>query len=135
MKETCRPGLQKSRRITVDHARATRHLGDESGVYATPALVGDIESLCRDLLLEHLDAGEDSVGTRVDIQHLAPTPEGMWVDITATVSAIDRRAFTFDVVARDVVEEVGRCTHSRFVIESAKLKERLATKVARGRGA
>lgn len=135
MKETCQPGLQKTRRITVDEARVVRHLGKDAGVYATPALAGDIERVCRELLLEHLDEGEDSVGTRIDVQHLAATPEGMSVEITATITVVDRRAVTFAVTARDAFDEVGRCTHSRFVVELAKMKERLAAKAAKAREA
>lgn len=133
MKNTLKLGLQKTSRITVDGTRVTRHMGETLGVYATPAMVNDIEMVCRDFLLEHLDAGEDSVGTRVDIQHLAATPEGMWVEITATVTTIDRRAVVLDAVARDPFDEVGRCTHSRFVVEVAKIKERLAAKIAKAR--
>jgi fluoroacetyl-CoA thioesterase len=133
MKDTLKPGLQKTRRITVDRARVTRHMGETLGVYATPAMVNDIEMVCRDFLLEHLDAGEDSVGTRVDIQHLAATPEGMWVEITATVTTIDRRAVTLEAIVRDPLDEVGRCTHSRFIVDVAKMKERLAAKIAKAR--
>ena len=117
----------------VEGWRVARHLGAGYGVYSTPAMVHDMETLCGSLLMEHLDDGEHSVGTRVDIQHLAATPEGMWVDITAKVTHVDRRAVTFDVTARDAVDEVGRCTHNRFVVELTKIKERLAAKIAKGR--
>lgn len=135
MKASVEPGLRKMRRVTVASKRVTRHLGENLGVYATPAMVADMEMLCRDFLMEHLDAGEDSVGTRVDIQHLAATPEGMWVDITATITAVDRRAVTFEAVARDAFDEVGRCTHARFVVDVAKMKERLQAKIAKAGGA
>ena len=135
MKETCKPGLRKTRRITVENERVVRHLGKELGVYATPAMVSDMERLCHDLLLEHVDEGEGSVGTRVDIQHLAPTPEGLWVELTATVTGVDRRAVTFEVTARDPVEQVGQCVHSRFVVQLAKTRERLAAKIAATRPA
>jgi predicted thioesterase len=134
MKESCKPGLEQTRRIVVEGERVVRHLGEGLGVYGTPWLVADIERLCHTLIAEHFDAGEGSVGTRVDIQHLAATPEGMWVDITAKVTHVDRRAVTFEVTARDAVDEIGRCTHDRFVVELAKIKERLAGKIAKGRG-
>ncbi len=133
MKDTCRVGLEISKRIVVEGGRVVRHLGEGSGVYGTPMLVADIEKLCAGLLTEHMDAGEGSVGTRVDIQHLAATPEGMWVDISAKVIEVDRRAVTFAVVARDTIDEVARCTHSRFVVELAKIKERLSAKAAKGK--
>lgn len=134
MKASLKPGLSKTERVTVDRSRVTRHMGENMGVYATPSMVNDIEFICRNLILEHLDAGEDSVGTRVDIQHLVATPEGMWVEITATVTGIDRRSVTLEVVVRDAFDEVGRATHTRFVVDVAKIKERLAAKIAKARG-
>lgn len=131
MKATCKPGLEKTRRVIVDNERVVRHLGEGVGVYGTPMLVADIERLCHSVIMDHLDEGEGSVGTRVDIQHLAATPEGMWVDITARVSAVDRRAIIFEVEARDAVDKVCSCTHHRFVVELVKIKDRLAAKIAK----
>ena len=67
MKTSIKPGLAKTQSVAVDRVRVTRHLGEHLGVYATPSVVNDIEMLCRNFLPEHLDAGEDLVGTRVDI--------------------------------------------------------------------
>ena len=111
-----------------------RHLGEGNGVFGTPMLVQEIEKLCNAVVAEHLDEGEATVGTRVDIQHLAATPEGMWVDISARLTAVDRRALTFEVTASDALDEVARCTHGRFVVETAKVKERLAGKKEKARG-
>ncbi len=61
-------------------------MGEKARVYATPMLVRDIEIACRNLLLDHLDPGEDSVGTRVELDHLAATLMGMKVELTATIS-------------------------------------------------
>lgn len=108
-------------------------MGETMGVYATPAMAGDVEMLCRDLLQEQLDAGQDSVGTRLNIEHLAATPEGLWVELTARISDVDRRAVTFETVVRDAFDQVARCTHTRFVIEMERLKERLAAKIARAK--
>lgn len=135
MKATAKPGLKKTRRVLVDDTRVTVHMGEGLGLYATPLMLRDMEHLSRDLLQEHLDAGEDSVGTHAEIRHLAATPQGMWVDLSVTISAIDRRAVTFDLVARDAFDEIGRCTHTRFVVETAKTKERLQAKIAKARAA
>lgn len=133
MKDTCKAGLEITKRVVVEDDRVVRHLGEGLGVYATPRLVADIEWLCNALLKEHLDEGEGSVGTRVDIRHLAATPEGMWVDIHAKVVHVDRRAVTFEVTARDAVDEVGRCTHERFVVTLDKVRERVNAKIAKVR--
>jgi predicted thioesterase len=131
MKESLAAGIATTARIDIDAARTIDFMGDEGRVYATPELVRDIEMTCRDLLLEHLDPGEDSVGTRVEIDHVGATLMGMWVEISVTVSAVNGRAVSFDVTARDAVEEVARGRHNRFVVDVAKTAERLKAKAAK----
>lgn len=131
MKESLRPGLSKTRRLTVDRDRTIGFMGEEGRVYATPYMVGDIERTCRDLLIEHADAGEDSVGMEVSVRHLAPTLLGMQVEITATVKEIDRRKVTFEVTAKDEIEPIASSTHMRFVVDVAKTHERLKAKSAK----
>jgi predicted thioesterase len=131
MKSSLAAGVTTTRRLTVDEKRTIGFMGAEGRVYATPEMVRDVEMTCRDLLLEHLDAGEDSVGTRVEIDHLAATPLGLDVEITATVAEVKGRQVVFDVSARDKLDEIGRGRHSRFVVDVAKTKERLASKRAK----
>ena len=131
MKPTLKPGLTFEKSLTIDESRCIGFMGKEGMVYATPKMVSDVEYACRDWLLEHLDAGEDSVGAHVSIDHLAATPLGLGVSIQVTISAIDRRKVTFAFSVRDPVEECGRGTHVRFVVESAKTRERLAAKRAK----
>lgn len=131
MKQSLAAGLTTTARIAIDAGRTIDFMGDEGRVYATPELVRDVEMTCRDLLLAHLDAGEDSVGTRVEIDHVGATLLGMNVEITVTVSAVNGRAVSFDVSARDDVEEVARGKHNRFVVDVAKTAERLKGKAAK----
>ena len=131
MKASLAPGLSFSKKITVDEARCIGFMGKEGMVYATPRMVSDVEYTCRDWLLEHLDAGEDSVGAHVSIDHLAATPLGLEVSIQASISEIDRRKVTFAFSVKDPVEECGRGKHVRFVVETAKSRERLAAKRAK----
>jgi predicted thioesterase len=131
MKDTLRRGLTRIRKITVDRDRTIGFMGEEGRVYGTPYMVGDIERTCRDLLLEHADAGEDSVGADVAVRHLAPTLLGMEVEITATVTAIDKRRVTFEVTAKDELEPIATSTHTRFVVDVSKTYERLKTKAAK----
>ena len=65
MKTTLQAGVTGSASVMVDRERTIDFMGEQARVYATPMLVRDIEIACRNLLLAHLDAGEDSVGTRV----------------------------------------------------------------------
>ena len=73
MKQSLQPGLSKTARIEIGLDRTIDFMGEEGRVYATPMLVRDIEQTCRGLLLEHADAGEDSVGMDIALRHLAPT--------------------------------------------------------------
>src|SRR5690606_23633427 len=106
-------------------------MGAEGRVYATPELVRDVEMTCRDLLLEHLDTGEDSVGIRVEIDHLAATPLGLEVEIAARIAEVKGRQVAFEVTARDPLDEIARGRHMRFVVDVAKTKERVAAKRAK----
>ena len=108
MKPSLRQGLSFSKKITVDEARCIGFMGKEGMVYATPRMVSDVEYTCRDWLLAHLDEGEDSVGARVEIDHLAATPLGLDVTIEAKVAEIDRRRITFEFSVTDPVEQCGR---------------------------
>jgi predicted thioesterase len=130
MKATLKQGLEFRKTIAVDQERVIGFMGKEGAVYATPRMVSDVEYTCRDLLLEHLDAGEDSVGAHVSIDHLAPTPMGMSVTIDIKVAEVDRRKVVFEFLVKDI-EEVGRGRHVRFVVDTAKTRERLAAKRAK----
>src|SRR3984957_3934859 len=130
MKPSLHVGVSGTRRIVVDRDRTIGFMGEEARVYATPALVSDIEYACRDLILEHLDAGEDSVGIEVAVKHLAPTLPGMTVEITVRVAAVEGRKVTLEAVARDEIEDVGAGTHARFVVDVEKTIVRLRRKAA-----
>ena len=131
MKASLASGVTSTTKIVVDRDRTIDFLGEAARVYATPMLVRDIEVACRELLLKHLDPGEDSVGTRVEIDHLAATLAGMTVDITAKVYEVSGRAISFEVSGRDSLDLICRGRHHRFVVDVAKTKERLAAKKAK----
>jgi fluoroacetyl-CoA thioesterase len=131
VKPSLKPGLASTKTVEVDEARCIGFMGKEGMVYATPRMVSDVEYTCRDFLLQHLDAGEDSVGAHVSIDHLAPTPMGLSVTIEVRIAEVDRRKVVFDFSVLDPVEEVGRGRHVRFVVETAKTRERLAAKRAK----
>jgi fluoroacetyl-CoA thioesterase len=132
VKDSLQPGLETTRRITVDTDRTIGFMGEALRVYATPSMVLDIERTCKDLLQEHLDEGENSVGARVEIDHLGVTLLGMWVDVHASIVELDRRRVLFDVAVTDQLgDKVGACRHTRFVVDLAKQKERLDAKRAR----
>lgn len=131
MKSSLAPGLSFKKELVVDEPRCIGFMGKEGMVYATPRMVSDVEYACRDYLLQHLDPGEDSVGSHVSLDHLAATPLGLKVTIEAKIAEVDRRKVVFEFSVRDTVEEVGRGKHVRFVVENAKRAERLAAKKAK----
>jgi fluoroacetyl-CoA thioesterase len=131
MKASLQPGVSRVNRITIDRQRTIGFMGEEGRVYATPWMVGDMEYTCRDLIIEHADAGEDSVGVEVVVKHLAPTLPGMKVEITVRVAAVEGRKVVFEVVAKDELDEIGRGTHTRFVVDVAKTIQRLKAKAAK----
>jgi fluoroacetyl-CoA thioesterase len=127
MKASLQTGASISREYLVDRERTIGFMGESARVYATPMLVRDIEMTCRDLL-QHLDEGEDSVGTRVEIDHLAATLLGMTVSIEARVSAVEGRAVSFEVSASDGIDTICRCRHNRFVVDVKTTEARLLAK-------
>ena len=128
MKTSLVTGIASTTNLTVDRDRTIDFMGEDARVYATPMLVRDIEMACRELLLAHLDPGEYSVGTRVEIDHIAATLLGMPVEISVTLVELNGRAVTLEVEARDSVEPICRGRHSRFIVDVAKTAQRLAAK-------
>ncbi len=131
MKPSLAAGLAFTKRVLVDEERCISFMGPENMVYATPRMVSDVEYACRDYLLAHLDAGEDSVGAHVSIDHLGATPPGVEVTIEARISKVEKRRVAFEYTVRDPLEEVGRGIHVRFVVDTAKSLERIASKRAK----
>ena len=131
MKDTLQPGIEDTSHVEVDVQRTIGFMGEKARIYATPMLVRDIEVACRDLLGRHLSEGEDSVGTRVELDHLAATPLGMRVDLHVRVVEVRGRAVTFEIEGRDPVEAICKATHKRFVVDIAKTYARLVAKADR----
>ena len=131
MSDTLKAGLSATRRVDIDRDRTISFMGDDCRVYATPKLLYDVELACRDLLLEHIEPGKDSVGTRVELDHVGATLMGMWVDISVTLTEVNGGAVSFDFTARDAVEEIARGKHNRFIVGVEKTAERLKAKLAK----
>jgi fluoroacetyl-CoA thioesterase len=128
MKPSLQAGLTSVKRIPIDRDRTISFMGEEARVYATPKLISDIEFTCRDLILQHADPDEDSVGTEVCVKHLAATLAGSTVEISVRVTAVEGRKIAFEVSAKDELDTVSTGTHGRFVVEVARTKERLKAK-------
>ena len=131
MKPSLQAGVSRVNRIVIDRDRTISFMGEEARVYATPSMILDIERTCRELMLEHADPGEDSVGMEVAVKHLAATLPGMTVEISVRVTAVEGRKVFFEVAAKDELEAISTGTHARFVVDIGKTVERLKAKAAR----
>ena len=98
---------------------------------ATPVLVGFCEDASRTMIDAHLPEGQKTVGTTVSLTHTAATPLGMKVTVRATLTAIEGRKLTFEVECEDEIESIGQCSHTRFIIDSARFEAGIADKAAK----
>lgn len=97
-------------------------------VFATPALVALAERTCWQSVAAHLDEGCGTVGTKLELEHTAPTPVGMEVFCASELVAIEGRKLTFRVSLRDEKGPVGGGTHERFIVNDAKFTARAEAK-------
>ncbi len=131
MYENLTVGTSVSRTFTVDSERTIDFMGEDCRVYATPSLVRDIENTCRDMIVERIPEGQDSVGTVVSIAHIAPTLLGMDVTVTVTVTEIDGPKVVLEVAAKDPLDQICKGRHERFIVDVNKTKQRLRQKAAK----
>ena len=123
-------GAKGEFQLLVTSEVAITFLGTEcTRVLSTPHMIGFMEMTRRNTVLPLLDAGYDTVGTQVNVAHLAATPIGMSVTFTAEVIRVDGRRVEFRVEARDEKEKIGEGTHERAIINVAKFATRLAEKM------
>jgi fluoroacetyl-CoA thioesterase len=137
MKTTLARGLEHEATLTVTEdltvPRVSPHLDDFADmppVFATAFMVGLIEATCIACIREHLDPGEHSVGTHVDVSHVAATPVGLTVTARVRLTAVDRRALTFEVEASDDAGPIGSGTHRRAVIDVERFMGKVREKAS-----
>jgi predicted thioesterase len=119
--------------VLVNNENAINFLGmEEARVLGTPYLIAYMEMTSRNLVKDHLEPGQDTVGTHVDVRHLAASPLGMPVRFRAEVIHVEDRRIRFRVEAFDEREKIGEGTHERAVIHVARFASRLQNKIARG---
>jgi len=131
MKETLKSGVSFTAKALIEKDKTIGFMGEDLRVYATPFMVQDAERSCRNFMLEHLEDGEDTVGSRVEIDHLGPTLVGQTIEIEGKVTEVEGPRVLFEVEIRDEIDTVGRVRHTRFVVEKARQGGRLEKKKAR----
>jgi fluoroacetyl-CoA thioesterase len=129
------PGLKHTQSVKVTNDMTPAHLrADPIRVLATPEMVRLVEQTAIQAVQPLLKPGQATVGTRIDVAHLAATPEGMTVTVTVELTAVDRRRLSFRFEVRDETEKVGEGTHERFVIDREQRLPRLQAKLDAWRG-
>jgi predicted thioesterase len=123
------PGVKGEMKLLVTADTAINFLGDEGvRVLSTPHMIGFMERTCRDTALPLLEAGYDTLGTHVNVSHLAAAPIGACVRFSAEIVAVTGRRIEFRVEAWDDNQKIGEGTHERAIINVAKFAARLAQK-------
>ena len=124
-------GIKGYGKTVVTEALTARVFGSgELDVYATPAMIALAEETALKSVADRLEPGQGTVGTRVDIAHLAATPIGMKVCCETELIEVDRRRLTFSVQVYDEVEKIAEGTHERFVIDNEKFLKKAGAKGA-----
>ncbi|SHF04283.1 thioesterase family protein [Alkalibacter saccharofermentans] len=114
-------GEELSVEIVVTEDDTAKSFGSGSiDVYATPKMVGLMENAALSLAQRGLDEGFSTVGTKVEVKHLAATPVGMKVTGKAKLVEVDRRRLLFEVEAFDEAEKIGEGIHERFIVDVEK---------------
>lgn len=118
-------GIEGRREMIVTRDKSAKFM--ESGgleIFATPMMIALMEAVAFDSVIDYLEEGQGTVGTKVDIEHISPTPVGMKVTGVSKLVEIDRRRLVFDVEAYDEEGLIGKGTHERFIIDSDKFQKR-----------
>lgn len=123
-------GSKKERTIETNSNQTTSFLWEGENVLSTPSMISEMEETCRLLLKEYYlkDKEWDSVGTIVNIKHLAATPVGSKIKLNATVNSVDGRKVMFNVDAYDDLEKIGEGKHERFIINIPRFRSKFEEK-------
>jgi fluoroacetyl-CoA thioesterase len=135
MKPSLKPGLTHRLSFRVTERQTVPNFYPESpmfsampAVFATGYMVGLFEWCCTELLNQHLDPGEGSLGIHVNFSHLAATPPGLTVTVDCEVTKVDGKRVRFRVRGHDGVEAIGEGEHERAVVNYKKFNQRVAEK-------
>ena len=139
MKASLRPGLSRTFRYRVPESKTVPRIYPEAPdfqmmppVLATGYFVALAEWACIELIKPHLDwPREQSLGTHVNLSHLAATPPGLTVEVATELKAIEGRKLVFAVRAHDGIDSIGEGRHERHVIDAERFARKIADKCAR----
>lgn len=122
-------GMKGELSTTVTPELSTSHIGGGTiSVFSTPQMINLMENACGNAVHPHLPPEQSTVGTVVNIRHLASTPLGAKVRATAELVEIDRRRLVFEVAAFNETQKIGEGIHERFIIDTSRFSKGLGKK-------
>lgn len=125
------PGMTREDSFPISVDNSAIHLGSGSSrVLATPWMIAFMERVCHRLLTSCLPEGYSSVGTYLDVHHIAPTPVGATIRVRVEVLSLDGIRVNFSIEAWDDIEKIGEGKHERMVIDEARFLRRVDKKKA-----
>lgn len=123
-------GASLTRKVKTSSNQTTSFLWNGENVLSTPSMIAEMEETCRLLLKEQFlnDEEWDSVGTLVNVTHVAATPIGFEILIKCKIFSVDDKRIMFDVEASDDLEKIGFGRHERFIINIPKFRSKFDSK-------
>lgn len=138
MKETLIPGIEYSFKFTTTDLKSVPSLYPEAeefqvmpNVFATGFMVGLIEWTCIQTINPHIEWPlEQSVGTHIDVSHVAATPPGFEITTKVKLVEVDGRKLVFEVEAHDGIDLISKGIHERFIIDKERFDNKMAYKIS-----
>ena len=123
-------GIIGTQIITVQEDQTAKHLGSgDLAVFGTPYMIALMENTARKSVQPHLDQTQGTVGTLVNVKHVAATPVGMEVRCETRLIEIDRKRLVFEVKAYDACGLIGEGLHERFIIDNERFMQKTTAKL------
>lgn len=125
-------GITGKQTITVTEERTAAAMGSGTlPVFATPAMIALMENTASESVAGELEDGQGTVGTLINVKHVAATPVGVEVTCETKLVEVDRKRLVFEVKAYDAAGVIGEGTHERFIIDNEKFMARAEAHVKR----
>jgi fluoroacetyl-CoA thioesterase len=132
MSDEITPGIQHEIEVVASDGHSAEKFGNHGfPVFATPALVGLFERCAIEALAPRMSRGTGTVGTKIEVAHLAATPLGMKVRIHCELKEVERKKLVFELRAHDEFDLIATCRHERYVVDLESFSERLNAKKTR----
>ncbi len=120
-------GLKAEKEITVETKDTAKVLGSGGlDVYGTPAMIALMENVAMTMINSYVEEGNDSVGIKMNADHMKASPVGAKIKCEATISAVEGRKISYDIVCTDGTGSViGKASHDRFVVDVERFLSKL----------